>query len=79
MIPLVLYQGGLTLLATQLEPILSDEVVAESTACGGLMLIGLGINILEIKQLRIVNMLPGLIFCGILAALATHFGYYNPF
>ncbi|MEO0085028.1 MAG: DUF554 domain-containing protein [candidate division WOR-3 bacterium] len=66
-IPLLLYQGGLTLLARVLGTVLSDAIVAEMTAAGGLILIGLGINILEIRRLRVSNMLPALVVAALLA------------
>jgi len=68
-VPLLLYQGGLTLLASSLHKVLSDPVVNEMSAVGGLVLIGLGINILEIKKLKVSNMLPGLVIAGLLAHL----------
>ncbi|MEA1913021.1 MAG: DUF554 domain-containing protein [candidate division WOR-3 bacterium] len=68
-IPLLIYQGGLTLFAGLFQNVLSSPVINEITAVGGLMLIGLGINILDIKKLRVINMLPALIAAGILAYL----------
>lgn len=68
-IPLLVYQGGLTLLAGSLQDVLSKGVVNEMSAAGGLLLIGLGINILEIKKLRVLNMLPALMYAAVLAAL----------
>ncbi|MEO0079029.1 MAG: DUF554 domain-containing protein [candidate division WOR-3 bacterium] len=68
-IPLVVYQGTLTIFASSLRPVLSDPVVNEITAVGGLILVGLGINILELRQLRVLNMLPALVVAGVLAAL----------
>jgi len=68
-IPLFVYQGGLTLLAGSLHAAMSDVVVNEVSAAGGLILIGLGITILEIKQLKVLNMLPALVFAGALAAV----------
>jgi uncharacterized protein len=67
-IPLLIYQGGLTLLAGSLHAVMSDVVVNEVSAAGGLILIGLGITILEIKRLKVLNMLPALVFAGVLAA-----------
>ncbi len=66
-LPLLLYQGGLTLLAGQLGTVLSTPVVNEITATGGLLLIGLGINILEIRKIQILNMIPSLLIAGVLA------------
>jgi len=65
-IPLLVYQGGLTLLARLLGSVLSDSIVAETTAVGGLMLIGLGINLLDIKKLKVINMLPALVIAALL-------------
>lgn len=66
-IPLLIYQGGLTFLAGSVENILSDVVINEVTAVGGIIILGLGINILKIKKLRTINMLPSLLVAGILA------------
>lgn len=66
-VPLLFYQGGLTLMAQYVEPYLSDAMVAEVTATGGLMLIGLGISILEIKKLRVINFIPALLIAILLS------------
>ena len=68
-IPLLIYQGGLTLFAASLQNFFTDILINELTAVGGLLLIGLGINILEIKRLKILNMIPSLIIAVILAYL----------
>ncbi len=66
-IPLLIYQGGLTLFAGWLGEFFNEIVINEMSAVGGLILIGLGINILEIKKIKVVNMLPGLVIAVILA------------
>ncbi|MBU4446595.1 MAG: DUF554 domain-containing protein [Candidatus Marinimicrobia bacterium] len=66
-IPLLIYQGGLTLFAGWLGEFFNEIVIDEMSAVGGLILIGLGINILEIKEIKVVNMLPGLLVAVILA------------
>ncbi|MBT4727953.1 MAG: DUF554 domain-containing protein [Bacteroidetes bacterium] len=68
-IPLFLYQGGLTYFASFSESFLSDHMVNEMTATGGLLLIGLGLTILEIKVIKVVNMLPALLVVILLAWL----------
>ncbi len=68
-VPLLIYQGGLTLFAASLEGLLTDVIINELTAVGGLLLIGLGMNILEIKSFKISNMLPALVIAVILSAL----------
>lgn len=65
-IPLLIYQGGITLLAGSVGDFFKDSIINELSAVGGILLIGLGINILEIKKLRILNMIPALIIIIIL-------------
>lgn len=60
-LPILVYQGGVSLLANQLNAIVSDPMMAEMTATGGILLIGVGIsNLLEIKKIRVGNFLPAL-------------------
>lgn len=70
-IPLLIYQGLLTLFAGQLSSIITPDIINEISGAGGLMLLGLGIEILEIKKLKIINMLPALIIAGILTYFFT--------
>jgi len=58
---ILLYQGGLSLLAAQLDAIVTPSMMNELTATGGVILLGLAISsLLEIKKIRVGNMLPGL-------------------
>jgi uncharacterized membrane protein YqgA involved in biofilm formation len=68
------YQGGLTLLASSAQALLSDSMVAEMTAVGGILLIGLAISsLLEIKPIRVGNLLPALIASPLLVWIASLF------
>lgn len=66
-IPLLLYQGALTYLAVFLEERLSETIINELTAVGGLMLLGMGFNILKLSDIKVVNMLPALLIVVLLA------------
>lgn len=56
------YQGGISLMAAQLNAIVTTSMMNELTATGGILLIGIGIsNLLEIKKIRVGNMLPALL------------------
>ncbi len=68
-IPLLIYQGGLTLMASHLKDFISLDVINELSAVGGILLIGMGINILEIKKIKVINMLPALLISIILAII----------
>ena len=61
-LPILIYQGGVSLLAHQLNAIVTDPMMAEMTATGGILLIGVGIsNLLDIKRIRMGNFLPALV------------------
>ncbi|MGC3976893.1 MAG: DUF554 domain-containing protein [Paludibacteraceae bacterium] len=68
-IPLFLFQGLITLIAMFAGDFLSKDIIAGLTALGGILLIGLGINILELKKLRVINMLPSLIIIILLMSV----------
>ncbi len=68
-IPLLIFQGGLTLLAMYASSFFNPQIIQGLTSVGGILLIGLGINILEIKKLRIMNMLPALLVVVLLLYL----------
>lgn len=59
-LPVFIYQSAITLLASVIAPFLSEAVITEMTATGGVLLIGVGINILEIKKIKVGNMLPAI-------------------
>jgi uncharacterized membrane protein YqgA involved in biofilm formation len=60
-IVIFVFQGGISLLATQLNAIITLSMMNELTATGGVILIGLAISsLLEIKKIRVGNMLPAL-------------------
>jgi uncharacterized membrane protein YqgA involved in biofilm formation len=55
------YQGGISLLASQLSTMITNPMISEMTATGGVILLGLAIsNLLEIKPIRMGNFLPAL-------------------
>ena len=67
--PVLIYQGALTLCAEWLSPIMSEVMIAEMTAVGGLMLMGISLSLLGIKKVRTADMLPALIYAPLLAWL----------
>jgi uncharacterized membrane protein YqgA involved in biofilm formation len=72
---IALYQGSLTLLAAQAQAVLSDPMVAEMTAAGGVILIGIAISsLLEIRKIRSANLLPALVVAPAVAWIFGHFG-----
>ena len=68
-VTVLLYQGGITLCASFLSGILSQAVIAEMTAVGSLMIVGLGLNLLEVTDIKIANLLPGILVPVILGLI----------
>lgn len=73
-IPILLYQGGLTLLAKYLQPVLAGPVITEVAATGGFILLLLSLNILEIKKVRVANLLPALVIIAVIMLVKTRMG-----
>jgi uncharacterized membrane protein YqgA involved in biofilm formation len=57
---IIVIQGGFCLFAIYLSPFFSNEVIIETTAVGGIIIIGLGISILELRKISIANFLPAI-------------------
>jgi uncharacterized protein len=68
------YQGAISLMAAQLDAVVTTSMMNELTATGGIMLMGIGIsNMLEIKKIRIGNMLPALLIAPLIAWILSLF------
>lgn len=62
-------QGALTLLASQVSFLQRPDVLDAITATGGLLILGIGINLLDLKPIRTGNLLPALVYATIGALL----------
>lgn len=56
----LIIQGGITLLAGTIAPLLSDMVIAEMTCVGSLLIFGLSLNLLGITKLKVINYVPAI-------------------
>lgn len=65
----LVYQGGLTLLASMLAPVLTASVIAEMTCVGSLIIIGTGLNLLGVTKLKLMNLLPAMFLPIVLCQL----------
>lgn len=72
-IPVLLYQGIITLCATQISRFVSDELlsffISEMTATGGLMIVGIGLNLIGITKMRVANFIPGIVVVAIIVTI----------
>lgn len=72
----LIVQGALSLLASVSGAILADPTTSPQvlliTGTGGLMILGIGLNLLEIGQVRVASFLPALPLCPVAIAIAQH-------
>ena len=74
-VSVLIVQGTLTLFGTRLDALLNDRMRVELFAAGGLAVMAIGLNLLDIKKIRLGSLLPGLIITPILVQLfADHTG-----
>jgi uncharacterized protein len=74
-VPLFIYQAGLTVLAAYFGAFLPELMVSGISATGGVLLVGLGLNILNIAKISILNLLPALLMVVLLTQLYLWSGF----
>lgn len=68
-IPLLIFQGGLTLSAKRLKPIFDQTTIDVLSSVGGILIIGISINLLKLGQINLENLLPALVLCILLSKI----------
>lgn len=67
-LPVLIYQGSISLLAQYLQDVLTPSVITEMTTTGGVLIMAIGLRILEIKDIKVGNLLPAIGYSLLLAA-----------
>lgn len=74
-IVILAYQGALSLLAAQAQTLLTEPMVREMTAVGGLLIMGIGVGaLLELRPIRVANYLPALVIAPVIVAILHGMG-----
>jgi len=72
-IPVMIYQGTIALLATQIERWvpngLLESFISDSTATGGILIVAIGLNMLGLTKIRVANLLPSILIVGLLTGV----------
>ncbi len=68
-VPVALYQGAITIGASMLEPYLTSRMINEMTAIGGLLIVGIALNILQVARIKVGNLLPAILVIAMLSSL----------
>ena len=72
-LPVLVYQGSISLLAGLVEPILTDPVLTNVTSLGGILIVALGLNLLGVTSTKVANLLPGLLLVPMIMAVLSLF------
>jgi uncharacterized membrane protein YqgA involved in biofilm formation len=72
-VPVLIFQGGITLSVSLIGKNIPKEIINEITVVGGIILIGLSFILLEIKKMKIINLLPALVFICLFVWIKLHF------
>ena len=59
-VPVLLYQGAITLAAGSLQTLITDPMLAEVSGVGGVLIIAISLNMLKLTKIKLANLLPGL-------------------
>lgn len=73
-IPLFLFQIALTLLAWIFQDIFSASLISQMTALGGILMFGVGLSLLELKKIKLMNLLPSILILILLTILLEQSG-----
>jgi uncharacterized membrane protein YqgA involved in biofilm formation len=74
-IVILVYQGALSLLAAQAQALLTEPMIREMTAVGGLLIMGIGVGVLlELRPIRVANYLPALVIAPVIVAILHAIG-----
>lgn len=70
--PVLFYQGIIALFATQIDKWIPEQImdafIIEMTSVGGIMILAIGLNMLEITKIRVANMLPAILVVAIIVS-----------
>lgn len=72
-LPLFIYQGGITLLASTLYPYLSDTLISQISFVGSILIFSLGFNLMFQKKIKVANLLPAMFLPVAFAGLKSLF------
>ncbi|MDO4178749.1 MAG: DUF554 domain-containing protein [Phascolarctobacterium sp.] len=63
----IIYQGAIVLMSGIIEPYITQKILNEVTSSGGIMIMAIGFNMLNLTHVRIANMVPGMFVAAVLA------------
>lgn len=74
-LPVFIYQGSIAILAAWLASVLQDPIIAVMSATGGVLIMGISLNVMEIKKVNVGNLLPAIFVAAVIKWIAMQYGY----
>lgn len=68
-VPVLIYQGGMTLAASALTAVVNEAMLAEISGTGGLLIMAIGLTLLKVVQIKLANLIPAILAAAIIAKL----------
>ncbi len=79
-VPVVLYEGGIALFATQIDRFVPKELmnqfIVEMTAVGGVMIFAIGLNMAGITKIKVANFLPAIVIVALIITILYKYNQY---
>lgn len=71
LVTIAVYQGLLTAGAFLIEPLMTDEVVAQLETVGAVLVLGIGLRLLELSDVKVINLVPALAIAAVAAGVVA--------
>jgi uncharacterized membrane protein YqgA involved in biofilm formation len=65
----LIFQGAIVVLAQLLRPVLNSAAIAEMSCVGGILVLAVGLNLLNITKIKAADLLPALVFAPLIVFL----------
>jgi uncharacterized membrane protein YqgA involved in biofilm formation len=72
-VTILIYQGGLSLLAGAASGVFDEQTIAAIMATGGVLILAIGLRLLDLREIRVANLLPALVLAPVVVAIYSNF------
>ena len=65
----LIYQGALTVAASAVAEVFTEPMIAAMSAVGGVLILGIALRLLDLREVRVANLLPALVIAPVVVAV----------
>ncbi len=77
-LPMLVFQGGITLLASSARSLFSEELIKLVSATGGVLIMAIGLSLLKAAEINVINLMPALLWVVVISKLRKLAARYFP-